>query len=126
MNSVKKLYFYPDFLFLQIKCYFFITPTEFECLQFGTSKSVYSKPLCRINDQWRKCFESFQKVSFQTSFGLFKFTLIFWRKEKITTESQVELPPNKLWTILSTKPILKTNDFVEFWKEFRYVDFFCH
>ena len=45
MKSVKKLYFYPDFFFLQIKCYFFITPTEFECLHFEISKSVYSKPL---------------------------------------------------------------------------------
>ena len=45
MKSVKKLYFNPDFFFLQIKCYFFITPTEFECLHFEISKSVYSKPL---------------------------------------------------------------------------------
>ena len=45
MKSVKKLYFYPDFFFLQIKCNFFITPTEFECLHFEISKSVYSKPL---------------------------------------------------------------------------------
>ena len=36
----------------------------------------------RINDQWRKCFESFQKVSFQTSFGLFKFTLIIWGEKR--------------------------------------------
>ena len=48
MKSVKKLYFYPDFFFLQIKCYFFITPTEFECLHFEIIKSVYSKPLTTV------------------------------------------------------------------------------
>ena len=55
MKSVKKLYFYPDFFFLQIKCYFFITPTEFECLHFEISKSVYSKPLRWGNQRTKNC-----------------------------------------------------------------------
>ena len=48
MKSVKKIYFYPEFFFLWIKCYFVITPTVFECLHFEIIKSVYSEPLFAI------------------------------------------------------------------------------
>ena len=60
MKSVKKIYFYPEFCFLWIKCYFVITPTVFECLHFEIIKSVYSEPVFMI---WQK---SISKVCIYT------------------------------------------------------------